>query len=677
MGARATLAGIPVAANQPHEWTLTAGTKPQQRRIEVSLDAATAIMACRGEPVEYAFEAPGHPAVRVRDLRIVALLAGSTPYSRSILVADKRWFWSRVHIVRDYNLRRRSGEARLVGEGNFRVENAVQAADVAYAAWSLVNNATRWTAAEMVADVFRALGGASVPAISRGVEVEDLTLNDAGDVAAQKALEYVAGYNVTVDLDGTVRVFDSRDASEASMVAAAGPPGVSPGGYRAMADRANARPRGVEILFEREVELRFDYVEGESPSSTARDGAEERRLENVLPLPDVSLSVAGRTLYRGTWVGIDDYLSALSGLQPAHANGPLTHAVIRQYYLQMWHLLSDRYGRDVSGNPDIVWLRRIAAIRQHWRKTFRVLPPWRDRIRSMRAYRIGTIDTETGTRAPSEAFMDYLSKPSFAGLAKTVTQNTDIGHQVAGYQALLSSSKAAPARVTVLDEEAGILRVDLTRDPFGEADELAPGNVPRLPTREAGQTRGQALVTWATATLNEAFGLAVVLTCVQAAPNTSGRLHAEQVTPEEAEKVLGRPIGKCDGPTWTVAIGGNLQPARFAWSDVHAPQIDQAFYRGDISFPDTLVNREAIRALAEAEAARIYGTLLDRVDGSFSVRINPDVRVTGALSMVTHGIATSGEVTTTLMLAAEREPLNAMAFVPTSVQRAVRKLVQA
>lgn len=705
---RATLAGVPLLGGQRIGWMQTAGVFPYQRSFEVSNDAAASLMGRRGAPVELEIAAPGRPTLNVRGLFILTTAAGSTPFTQRVLVTDRRWHWMRRFIAKDYNLRRRTGENRRVGDD--RIENQKLAADVAFAPWSL-DNGVPWTAERVLRDVLEQLepGNWTIGAggLRRQILVEDLVLGGSGESAAEsleRTLAYLAGYAVTIDLDGRARVFDTHDLSEVQAIASAGPLLKDTGGV-VFSDRSYSRPSEIRVLFEREVVLRFDFTEGENPhTEVVGDGREPRKLENVIPVPDPVIEIGGREVGQGTWVPIDDYLEALEGEEADTAgamHGPLTQATIRRYYLGMWdYLVSSLYGRNATSLlPDPVWQNRLAAIRRHWRITYRPLRQWRDKIRSMKNYRADLIDKETGTLAPAQAFMDYLAKPSFNTQAKTKSQNADIGHQVAGYAELLADGVAAPADINVKDEQSGIVRVWLVSDPWGEAEELAPGNVDSLPTRRVnGNLRsasGSVYMTWQDATLKDDFAMALVLTCLQAAPNSPTRFHRAIVRPEDAASLLGQEIGPCTGPPWTVMIGGGLVTARFAWDDARSVEIEDAFFGpgagalgggvaagGAKGIPeDLLVNKEEIDAAAKAEAARIYAHLLDKADGAFSVALNPSVRVTGAIRTVEHMLESNADgsraaLVTSISIAQEREPINPFALMSASAQRILRRLVQ-
>ena len=327
---RARLAGVNLPAFGPVGWSFTAGTRPHVRAFEMATADAEGIAKTGGEALELELAPSDRPPLVVKKLCFVMLAPGSRQDTRRVVVADRRWLWGRRMIFRDYNIRRRSGDTRMVGEGTLRVENQTPAPDVVYASWSLKDKRTAWTVAQVLEDVLGELGGGQIPTgLKRTIEIEDLSLADTGAAALDKVLGFAAGYSIRLDAEGQAIVFDTRDRAEIRAIAEAGTPLRVGSVFHAVSDRSWSRPSKVRVLFERETELRFDYIEGESLWTTERNNPDPpRRLENVIPVPDISITVAGKVCSRGTWVNIDDYLAAIAGSESETAAagfGPLTH----------------------------------------------------------------------------------------------------------------------------------------------------------------------------------------------------------------------------------------------------------------------------------------------------------------------------------------------------------------
>jgi len=681
----ARLAGVDLSAVGAVGWSFVPGGRPHTRVMEVSQRVADELQTKQGGFVTFEIRDATRPPLVVEKLLIVDIRSGKTPFTRAVMVADKRYLWRRKTIVRDYNLRRRTGETRLSKES--RIETQQPLPTVAYAPWTL-HGGQPFSAGDALADVLTELDGAapSLPAIRRSIVIENLALNDSGDVAVDRLLANTAGLGVWVDASGTTRVYDTRDGGEAAVIADAGAP-YQGQGFHGRALRAYARPKRYHILIEREVEVRFDYVEADATSTSTvirgDDAREPRSLENVIRQPDASLLLNGATVARGTLVEFNTWLAAISGTEQrtkGSAQGPLSQEYIRKRWLgNQWHFLKGQYGVRTSGADDAEWAKRLSAVRGSWRQLFRILPKWRDKLRSVKAYRVGIIDPTTGEHARTEPYMDYIERPSVAAQSGNIVRNPDVGRQVAGWAERLENGEPAPAIVTMLDEQAGLFQVALQVDPHGDADAIAPGNVDGLPTHKVtGDLAANKLsyLAWGYQPLLPTFRLAVVLSCVQGSPNNAGRYHRVTVEPLRGSATLGIDIGECLGEEATVYVPAGDLTARFMWSDDFATQIEDSFFLGT-PLPDTLLTNAAqVRSVAEATAAREWATYLDREEASMSVAINPAVEIAGAIALVDHSILPGGPPTTTIMTRPEIQPPDRMSLIDPYVQRTLRHLVQ-
>jgi len=677
----ASLGGKHLLALDHVGWVLRPGISPYVRTFELPRDDARELARDFG-PYELIIA-----GARFQGVYVVGTSPGSTPHTLSVVAADCRVWWKRRIVFRSYNMRRRSGDTRLVGEGLLQQKALV--ADLTYKAWSL-NGSAPWTAKEALGNVLFQLEGQNYrirDKVTRQLDVQDLELRDSGDIALGKVLQYVVGWSVYVDRNGVVIAYDTRSGGEGEVVGAAGPPLVS-SGMISVSDNSLVRPRSVIVYFEAEPEVRFDYTEptgtgtSSTPSTSSRSsssGREPRELENVLPCPDPTLVVGGRTVTAGTWITFDEAFTAWSGSEPATAPGPLSHFILRTWYFRTFHYLRFRYTGLSTGVLDAVWMRRIEAVRRHWRQTFRISRHWMDKVESVRAYRVGIVDEETGVRAPAQAYMDYLVKPSFKALTPNyVTRQARMGYAFRGYNATLADAVMAPAVVQILDQDNGIVDIRLAPDPFGETETMAPGYVKEedLP-QESPRDLGKLF--WAGVSLENDFAIATVLTCVKGSPNNRFRLHQVEIEKAEAETTLGRSVGDCRGPSWHVLVESSpTTTARFAWSDNRRTEIEDAFFTtGASNLPeDLLVNGNDINVMARAAAARVYSGLLDLPMGRSAYALNPDLEIQGSVGAVSHTLSPQGHQTTSLEFPPVMRPLDLWAFVPASQRRKLLRLTQ-
>lgn len=674
---RLFVGGVPVPAFGSRGWSLTAGVRAHSAGFEFDVATTETFRGRRTVEVEIDGSTFG-------PLYVTTLEAGSRPDTATVVLADRRFEWPRRHVARSYNVRRRTGDRRAVGDGSNLVETLQVVDDVAYAPWSL-NNGKRWTAEDMARDVFEAIGvdAVTLPAgFGRGVAVQDAIFDYPGDAAVEYLFEFAGGgYTVTIDPDGSVVVIDLAQRDELAIMQAAGPV-VHDAGFAAVADRRRFRPARVIVLFTREVELRFDFEEGaqsqtvdkSSASTTPRDGGDTvddgrppRDMVNVVPIPEVNLEVGNRKLALGTYLNIEEYLAALDGEQRSGVPR-LTLEELRTYFHSP-SFISHRYGVDDTGTEDPLWRRRLRALLQHWRVTFQLNTAWRARLKSLRATRVATIDPEKGTRAPATGYGAYLRKPTIGALYKSQQQAKSFGWRVGKYADDLADAEQAPVDVTVKDEELGIIRVYPLKDPFGSTEEMVPGEVAEQPAWSG--NLGSILV-WTMAKLADNYKLAVILTGIQGAPNDESRLEAVTVEARDADVNAGPSLG----PAQYVRIDPGLTTARYRWDDTQAEQIESAF-AGEGDYPsDLLINRDQIESVAKAIASSVYAQSLDRAEGRYPVGYNPRVVCRGSISTVDHVVAPDGTALTFITAAPPITAPSLWAYIPPGIANTLRRIAQ-
>ena len=675
-------------------WTFSAGTTPSQTLIEITDDLIPAFQGIIGQPKKLTIAAHGHPKIEVDGIYAIDVRAGSKPYLAVVRLSDVRWLWQKQMILASYNIPRRSGDKRVISFTS--IENIKLADDRVYNAWSL-NNGKPWTAQEIIADIIGKTDNAFK------FDLGDLKLTDSVpqsiritatvDRALDIAMGGMSAVSVTVDTDGMVVFYSTLNQRDLAFLDPV--KDLTLDGCIRMMDRSKLRPSKVNVYFAREIELRFDYLTNNGTATVERDDPQDPPiLENVIQQPETQLLYKdGKTRTQGTWVNIQDYLLAIAGAEYdmiGQAQGPLNDAKIRANYMGLWYAVERDYTHTKLGGVDQLWVSRLAAIRDHYRKTFRLTPKWRDRISSLRAYLVSLIDPETGARGPSPVFTNYITKPSGFAISQSGgtegLNNSDVGRQVFGWNRVLSKASIAPAEVRVIDPDAGVFTFAFKADPWREAEDRAPGSVKALPKfRVTGKFPtpdqvSEANVLWTTVGLIPEFQAAFILSVIQAAPNSTSRYHKIEVTPEAAGLTSGIfNIGKCEGPELDLFVPEYEQTCRVAWLDDQSSIILGAFWdnKDSVEIPDSLiVNEDIIKSLAEAYAAQNYVALMDRPDGKAVFPIEPKLVVNGCVQFVSHAINTNGTATTTVTISNEHSYLPKEAFVPEGIQAIVRGLVQ-
>lgn len=676
------LNGTPLAAAGEIAWTIRPGTKPHQAVIETEAQEAAAIVA-RATIGTAEIELPDGRLVK--KLTVLGETVPSAPYLKAIVVADRRWEWPRLWLKRTYNLRRRTGDRRRPPGQAGPVQAQAVVDDVYYAAWTL-KAGKPWTAREVLVDALeRSIGGSRDYRIGPGVgdrqvPVEDLEIDDSIDGGLERILAYLPGAGIFVDLDGVVVVYDTISGDEAAMIAAAGPPAQG-GGYFARVDVAAIRPGEIEVLFDREIEVRYDFDE----SVTTRDRQDETRyLDNVGPVPDASLSVSGRDVAQGTWLTFDELFSGWTSTAPTTAGvkqPPLSHSVVQELFFSpyLWIM----YG-GTGGFEDPVQLRRVGTVHQHYRQSFRLNRRWRDRIHSVRAYRVAIIDAETGQRAPALVMADYAVRPTLRAIFKEKDkQNLAANVRCYPTDAKVDGGTGRPssAVLELIDGEQGIFRLDFRLDPFGEGAQIAPCALDEKKMPSADPTA--AVLTFEFCPLEANHKALVVLTVLQGAPNDLRKLHRLKVRPGDVQAMIGRSIGEARGPKMQVRVNAAVLTARFAWDDGRATDVDRAFGipnrepddadEVDIGEP---VNKDHLEAVAKAVAARVYASMAPRYEGVFTVGLNSSIEPRGSIAAVTHLVTPEGAALTRLDIPPLQVPDDLYARLPDSVRKIVMRLAQ-
>ena len=395
MATGATYAGVPITNASDVSWELKTGTRPSTTTIVVASKYAERVRGQMGRPGTLEVTAEGGLGFRVDNVYVIDETPSPHPEMVAFTLADRRFKWVREHVTRRYNIRRRTGDRRLLTEGQ-PVGLPADVPDVAYEAATLLDGRP-WTAKDILLDVLLSVDvdspGVSTDGLpSRQITIEGLELDDDGAAAIDRALDHVAGADIYLDLGGVVRFLDTTDSAAANnLLKRLGPPVVGVG-LAGMVDYAGLRPAWIDVLFSVEQELKF-----------------------------TSLDEGGTYSTRGTFITFDEAFAAWGApniaagakIPGGGASAALTHDLVRL----LWHggRLEAVYAAvgDVVADSD--WSARIRAVRQHYRQTYRISPYWMARIRSISAERVAIIDPENGVRAPAFVTANYAFAPSVRG----------------------------------------------------------------------------------------------------------------------------------------------------------------------------------------------------------------------------------------------------------------------
>lgn len=701
MSTKATIDGRAILGATPFVWEFRPGVSPSTAVADLAPDDAEALV--KGGLVPLRLEiGDGGDTVKVEAVYAIQRLPGANEKLARVLLADRRWFWSRTAIKQTFNLRRHIGVKRLTSRGSPPVVAPV-VDDVQYAPWSL-DGGVAWTAERAVREIMHRVlsvsegseaknGGQSAPFSFEGskslqsVPFEGLVLFDSGDQAISRLLAYLPDFGVTVDPDGTVRVYSRVSTDESKVLDSLGAEKVG-GGHIELVELGRIRPREIHVLFVPEAELRLDFTErytGETGSPPEQDGL---YMENVLPVPDFDLG----DWVQGTWVTIAQATGAWGA---APGIGTLTSERIRRAmcpFMDLWSPLR------LAGqfDPDADWGHRISALIGNWRRTFRINRRWMDRIQKLNAYAVATLDQETGTRGPALVWSDWCALPTQRSMLADILGNRDIAYAINfdGYpdDGLIASARSSPCKVSIADHDQGIIRLDWVMDELRLREMLIPGQISNNPSpRFDGETIAfNALVrTFGAAKapqMASGYKCIVLLSAVPAVPNDESQLYRVVVKPSEIADVSGFGPSGFDGPVMEVLVGPGIETARIAWLDSRADDIKRLFgiTPGKPDVSDLVINdldghggqAGSLNEIAKAAAARVWAGLCDRQQGQarFDALAAP---LKGLIDKMTIEVQPSGERATTVETGSRAPQISLFSFLPADVRNFVMKLAQA
>lgn len=719
---KATLGGYPLLASAPVEWSFTEGVRPYEGIFHMIPRMARELLE-KGGTTELFIETRGQ-SLTVSNLWVLDLVPLDNPQIVAVRVADRRWLLNRKILLRRYNMRRNIGHKRP-GSNVQPILNDVTP-DVWYWPWSLKVPGgsppdAKWSPVDVLKDILddvtkfeKENGGGSAGYVireeinkaHRTLPVENLQLDDKADMALSRAVGLFPEGGLTVDESGQYVVFSKISGKEKDLHKRLGP-NIVGSGYAEVVSHELEAPKEIELFFTIESEIRFDYRDDQSVTD------DQRYMTNKLALPDFTLSVGGSSYVQGSWVDIGTGLFVAWGAGPPGSGvSQISNRLLQRAalpFLDLWAALMITGQRD----PDKDWAGRVGALMTHWRKTFGLNKHWVDRFLTIRANRVGIVDPENGTLAPAEAYCDHSFIATQRSFFKDISGGADLRYAInvegyptggtipglsspGGAKAFTEDSKPASARVSVVDPDLGIIRVEFASDPNHMYEAALPGLVvredgqPYIPggdmsnPRRSSPTFDSIVDQNQIPKLSSDWKLGVVLTAIPAAPNDERQLFKVVVKPSDVKDMLpaaaASALSKARGPKWQVRIQPGADGARalIRWLDSRAPDIEKLFGIGDDKTPPNLdglvMNYDpavqpggpqgaSLNAIALAVSAAIYSRFTERLEGQATGKIKADMTLDGFMEAITHRVSTQGEATTTLTMARQAVELDMMSML--------------
>ncbi len=724
---------VPVELDGPVSWRQSQGVQPVQETFYLPLGESVArLQAISSSPVTLTIQSGDGPPEIFSRLYIVGFPPGPDPQIQGVTLADIRYWFPYSHIRREFNIRRATGFKRLEADNQ---EVAPVVSSLWYAAYSMRNPLaaipTKWSAREVMnevlSDVVRKTGKTGVrfiiegDAMSNALPVEDLLLDDPGPAAVARALSYMPEAGMTVAADGVIVIFNKAGGGETDVLSdiPSGPEGpflVRGEGNIGFVTNEIIRPRAVDVLFTRAVEVRFEFFSEGSFSDADR----LRILENVLPIPDFNLNIipdpvrinpfeseSPRRPYiapAGTYVQFDDAINSWNADGAIPILGPLSDAMIRVGFVPyMGTLAAIIFADNFDGASN--WTSRVAAIQEHYRTTFRIPRRIMDAVSRIEAGRVSMIDQATGTRTPSPVYADYCLVPSVKYYSsKEGDPNLMIyginmdSYPGEGIGALLSGANhAAPATLQVIDPDQGIIHVNFVTESLGRFNTIYPSHIDNMPGGDMAQTLlpsslnpfgGKSAWDMLPATrrdliasLKKQHNLTTVMTVYPAAPNDDRSLHRIRVLPGDIAALLppgGRQgLQDARGPVWEARVGPGLEVARVAWFDDRKAETERllGLRAGTPNLSGMVMNDgdagsatggASLKAIARAVAARIYASMADRNEGQAAVPFQAGMRIAGSIEEILYSTKPDGSTLARLSLAEKLPDLPMLSFLDAS-----------
>jgi hypothetical protein len=371
--------------------------------------------------------------------------------------------------------------------------------------------------------------------------------------------------------------------------------------------------------------------------------------------------------------------------------------------------------------PKTAIVARCACIQNHYRSTYQISKFWMNKIKSLRAYTLFTINIETGGRAPAICYSNYSIQPSGRGKLVRSIDDQLVFIDVRGYPSngLLFPQmpvagragvtddpvQVAQCKVRIVDADQGIIHLDWVTDPYDNQNAIIPSLISRPPNAnlmDAEREQNPMCVDAICKRLARgeypelaAFDQkSILMSAVPASPNDRRRLHTVTVTPDDVNTHFQIDVGECVGPEMDVFIGPNMITAKIAWRDAKKEDILKCFgypeNSGQPNLEGIILNQQTPQTFRPGEpssaagindaaisfAAQIYVSLMDRIQGEQASDFNPKVGLQGWEESVQHVVESGGKMLTIVRFLPRIPRMNIMQFLDSSTRRAIFRIAQ-
>jgi hypothetical protein len=747
--AEVLLGGIPLSGKAGLSWAFVSGTQPYVTTLTVHKSRWPKLENKLGKPLTLKITDSRGVTTEIEKVYIMHLAPSDAPSRVSFVVSDGRWKWGRHLVARDFNMPRKTGDRTALNTVPVETQLVVDEFDfLSYSLRETDQGNVKWsprTAVKEVLDIIEkrnytiesfpikdTVGGPS-GGDQGEFTLQGVTLRDPGDVALSRLLSYIPGASVYINAKGRAIIYDGTDIDATRAHVQTLPVSTYTGDKAVWVDRKAIRPSKVNVYYQRELEVKFDYEDDYKNVTQANPVRDAPYLENVCPTVDTKTTVTeydseGNTvttnkLDPGTWVRFDKLLHAWD----QDKQGPVKWGfeALKHHWIE--GKLEGALGvvLDTSDTKNVV--RRIQALQTHFRQTFRINRRFTDRARSIRNVRAGMLHPISGSRAPAGVWGQATMIPTAKGRLKRGHSDDKedwfLYHIVDTISPILdgkpiTEAEVSPAAVTMTDEALGIFKVVWKAPPQGTFGSIIPCrvtsplveiNVPSpgnpgiyerslvssdmstqddLPMGPGMRVSGGNNGVW----LDPVMNMSVILTVVPSAPNNERQFHKIVVEADDVQTIFQREYGITDGdgPELNVFVPPGEATARFAINDAAVAEITAARVFG-LTDPGaspageldgyTLTNGD--RELAPHSvslAAELLANFADNVQGSIVTRA-PDeaegLKLVGNMSgaSIRVGSAPSGKVDTVHTFPGQQRQISRLALMPESARQLLLGIV--
>ena len=635
---RVTINDIPCAAVEDIFIVRGGGIESNRIRVPVLTEHLDEVIA--RAPKSVIGIAGGIPAIiviadrEIRDLRILSFDgSGGGTGSEAVTwlnLVDRRFFWAYKIAVAAYNVKRATGEKFTKTTIARQPEVTIPALDLyEYRPSTLTRDQKLYTVRQAFKEQLEYLGEVVGQTFLLPFDFGDnilATLESVGPAPAilDRILSQDPEFKIVPDDDGTFTLAKMSDPSHTSLAVAAAAPYIDHASSFYHVDLSQERPSKVKVYFNVEQEIRFWSSElrdefGQDLKSPFHPTAP--RIHQVIQNPFRDLTVDGKVYAEGTWMPAQTFFKGLPKrvqLPVSNVDGPLTYAKWRRYAMRPWEFFAQfaMVGRLIDDQWLLVWNTLGRCMRQ----TFQIEKGWWDRIRAIVPKRVTYINEFDLTRAEAPVYCDYIIWPSNRLVYQTNRKvYNKHGFVVESkYDAKISDlfPKRAPANVTVIDPQSGVIGFNFKKGTFGEEHKIIPGSIAFL--NDSASLHALDVRLRIGYELEPNWGASCILSVVPYFWPNKQSLHAITVSPKAAETRLGSPLGECNGPEMEVYVDySEITVARFRWDDSRAEACITPFFEPDRGFPtDLLSNGRMLSDVALAIATKIYADRQDRLQGT-------------------------------------------------------------